>query len=79
MGEEKLKLGEEQDIKPRIVRAGDFFSRWAMYVREGDLMVVINRGKPVGIMIPTTVIDRLPEECRDYMRKLITEAILSSI
>ncbi len=66
-------------MKAKAVKAGEFFDKWATLVKEGDPVVVMSWGKPVVVMIPTSAIDQLPEECQNLLKKLISDAVLATI
>lgn len=66
-------------LKVEVFPMGTVYKRLARELRQGKVVVATSWGEPVAILIPTSAIDDFPEEARKQLKKIISDALLSSV
>ena len=67
-----------KELEVVTVNTRKFYQTWNKDIKNGKVIVVSEWGRPKAVLIPINSLEKMSEDCREFLEKLIFKAIIST-
>ena len=72
------EAGAMKELEVVTVNTRKFYQTWNKDIKNGKVIVVSEWGRPKAVLIPINSLEKMSEDCREFLEKLIFKAIIST-